>query len=80
MDRQKVIVVGAGIAGIASSIRFAVKGYDVSVFEANEKAGGKLGELHMLDFRFDTGPEPFYHAPICRGAIYPCRQKPQRLF
>ncbi|MBC7418676.1 MAG: NAD(P)-binding protein, partial [Pedobacter sp.] len=59
MSKPSAIVIGAGIAGIASSIRFAIKGHDVTVFEANGKPGGKLGELHLDGFRFDTGPSLF---------------------
>ena len=59
IDKPSAIVIGAGIAGIASSIRFAIKGYNVTVFEANEKPGGKLGELNLNGFRFDTGPSLF---------------------
>ncbi|WP_029286476.1 1-hydroxycarotenoid 3,4-desaturase CrtD [Pedobacter sp. R20-19] len=55
----KAIVIGAGIAGIASAIRLTLKGYQVDVFEANSKPGGKLGELRMNGFRFDTGPSLF---------------------
>ncbi|MCX2433057.1 1-hydroxycarotenoid 3,4-desaturase CrtD [Pedobacter sp. GR22-10] len=55
----KAIVIGAGIAGIASAIRLAIKGYQVDVFEANAKPGGKLGEIRMNGFRFDTGPSLF---------------------
>jgi len=55
----KAIVIGAGIAGIASAIRLAVKGYSVEVFEASSKPGGKLGEIKMNGFRFDTGPSLF---------------------
>jgi phytoene desaturase len=59
MPKLKAIVIGAGIAGIASAIRFAVKGYEVSVFEANSKPGGKLSEIKMNGFRFDAGPSLF---------------------
>jgi phytoene desaturase len=59
MAQSKVIIIGAGIAGIASAIRMAVKGYDVSVFEANNYAGGKLSEIEMDGFRFDAGPSLF---------------------
>ncbi len=50
------IVIGAGIAGIAASIRLAAAGFKVSVFEKNDTAGGKIAERRMGDFRFDTGP------------------------
>ncbi len=55
----KVIVIGAGIAGLASAIRMAVKGYEVKVFEKNHFPGGKLGQLNMANYRFDTGPSLF---------------------
>lgn len=59
MPKPKAIIIGAGIAGIASAIRLAVKGYQVDVFEANSKAGGKLREIKMNGFRFDAGPSLF---------------------
>ena len=59
MPLNKVIVIGAGIAGIAIAIRLAVKGYQVTVFEANGYAGGKLSEIESDGFRFDAGPSLF---------------------
>ncbi|KQS35212.1 1-hydroxycarotenoid 3,4-desaturase CrtD [Pedobacter sp. Leaf194] len=55
----KVVVIGAGIAGIASAIRMAVRGFDVQVFEANDYPGGKLSQIEMNGFRFDGGPSLF---------------------
>ncbi|KLT65226.1 1-hydroxycarotenoid 3,4-desaturase CrtD [Pedobacter sp. BMA] len=55
----KAIIVGSGVAGIASAIRMAVKGYDVAVFEANGYPGGKLTEICIDGFRFDAGPSLF---------------------
>lgn len=55
----KAIIIGAGIAGIGSAIRLALKGYDVQVFEANSYPGGKLSEFEQGDYRFDAGPSLF---------------------
>jgi len=55
----KAIVIGAGIAGIASAIRMAIKGYQVEVFEANAGPGGKLNQVNEAGFRFDAGPSLF---------------------
>ena len=52
-------IIGSGIAGIATSIRLANKGYDVQVYEANSYPGGKLSEIRVDDFRFDAGPSLF---------------------
>jgi phytoene desaturase len=56
---KKVAIIGAGIAGIASAIRLAHKGYQVSVFEANAYAGGKLSSFEQNGYRFDAGPSLF---------------------
>jgi phytoene desaturase len=56
---KKVIVIGSGIAGLAVSIRLALKGYNVKVFEQNSYPGGKLSSFSIKDYRFDSGPSLF---------------------
>ncbi|MFM9840946.1 MAG: 1-hydroxycarotenoid 3,4-desaturase CrtD [Cyclobacteriaceae bacterium] len=56
---KKVIIIGTGIAGIASALRLRHKGYEVTVFEANAYAGGKLHAINQEGFRFDLGPSLF---------------------
>jgi phytoene desaturase len=56
---KKVAIIGAGVAGIASAIRLAHKGLEVSVFEANAYAGGKLSSFEINHYRFDAGPSLF---------------------
>lgn len=56
---KKALIIGAGIAGIATAIRLAIKGYTVEVFEANNYAGGKLSEFEQQGYRFDAGPSLF---------------------
>lgn len=58
-SKKKAIVIGSGVAGLASSIRLINKGFDVSVFEANSFPGGKLSEEYIDGFRFDLGPSVF---------------------
>ncbi|TAG99917.1 MAG: phytoene desaturase [Sphingobacteriales bacterium] len=55
----KAIIIGAGIAGIATAIRLAVKNYEVTVYEANAFAGGKLAHFKQGDYSFDAGPSLF---------------------
>jgi phytoene desaturase len=56
---KKAIVIGAGIGGVAASIRLAKKGYAVKVFESGAFPGGKLSQFRLGDFRFDRGPSLF---------------------
>ncbi len=56
---KKALIIGAGIGGIATSIRLATKGYQVSVFEKNDYPGGKLSAFTLGKYRFDAGPSLF---------------------
>ena len=56
---KTVGIIGAGIGGLALSIRLANQGFKVTVFEKNSYPGGKLSELKMNGFRFDKGPSLF---------------------
>ncbi len=59
MTMSTVGIVGSGIGGIAFAIRMQLLGHAVTVFESNERAGGKLGQLNLTGYRFDTGPSLF---------------------
>lgn len=59
MPPKKALIIGAGIAGIATAIRLTVKGYKVEVFEAGSYPGGKMTVLEQNGFRFDAGPSLF---------------------
>ena len=56
---ERAIIIGAGIAGLASALRLRQKGYEVSVFEANSYVGGKLHVHRDRGYRWDTGPSLF---------------------
>jgi phytoene desaturase len=56
---SKAIIIGSGIAGIATALRLRRKGYEVTVFEANDYPGGKLTAFELSGFRFDAGPSLF---------------------
>ena len=56
---KSVLVVGAGIGGLATALRLAKKGFKVTIIEKNEQAGGRLGQLKKDGFTFDTGPSFF---------------------
>lgn len=52
----RVVVVGAGMGGLAAAARLATLGHDVVVCEQAETWGGKLGTFSRDGFTFDTGP------------------------
>lgn len=56
---KNVVVIGAGMGGLAVAIRLAAKGHRVTVFERNEGPGGKLSFFEQDGFAFDAGPSLF---------------------
>ncbi|NQX91363.1 MAG: phytoene desaturase [Flavobacteriales bacterium] len=56
---KQAVVIGAGVGGLATSIRLARKGLRVTVVEASDSVGGKLKEIRSKCYRFDAGPSLF---------------------
>src|SRR3954471_14615527 len=52
----RVVVVGAGLGGLAAAARLAALGHEGTVCEQAPQVGGKLGVLARDGFVFDTGP------------------------
>jgi len=53
---MKILVVGAGLGGLAAAIRLAGAGHDVEVWEKNGEPGGKVKELAQDGFSWGMGP------------------------
>ncbi|WP_018330315.1 phytoene desaturase family protein [Actinomycetospora chiangmaiensis] len=53
---SRVVVVGAGLGGLATAARLAAAGHEVEVHEQADVVGGKLGVVERDGFTFDTGP------------------------
>lgn len=55
-NNKEVLVVGAGLGGLSAAISLRQSGYRVTVFEKNDKIGGKLNVLKSHGYTFDLGP------------------------
>ncbi|MFM8351747.1 MAG: FAD-dependent oxidoreductase, partial [Actinomycetales bacterium] len=53
---SQIVVIGAGVGGLAAAARLAAGGHQVSVFEQGDRTGGKLRTWQQDGFAFDTGP------------------------
>jgi phytoene desaturase len=54
--RVKVVVIGAGLAGLAATCHLLGRGHEVTVVEQEPIPGGRNGQLVRDGFTFDTGP------------------------
>lgn len=61
MESAKVLVIGAGIGGLAAAYWLCQRGYDVEVLEASSRPGGRMLTLERRGDRVDVGAQ-FYHS------------------
>ncbi|WP_420147782.1 phytoene desaturase family protein [Spirosoma sp.] len=57
---QRVLVIGAGFAGLAAATSLAHKGYDVTILEKNDMPGGRARVFQEKGFTFDMGPSWYW--------------------
>ena len=52
----RTIVIGGGIAGLATAALLAREGHAVTILERGPRVGGRAGTIERDGFRYDTGP------------------------
>ncbi len=60
MVSQKVVVVGAGFAGLSAASFLAKLGWDVTVVEKHDQSGGRARHFNADGFTFDMGPSWYW--------------------
>src|SRR5690606_33630894 len=53
---QQVVIIGAGMGGLAAALRLQAHGFDVTVLEKQPRPGGRSSVIEECGFRVDTGP------------------------
>ena len=61
MENRRVIVIGAGIGGLAAGYWLCQRGYDVEILEGSDRPGGRMAVLERKGDRVDVGAQ-FYHS------------------
>lgn len=59
MRSKRVVVIGAGVAGLVAAVELARRGIEVVVVERADSPGGKLREIEIGGVRIDAGPTVF---------------------
>ena len=52
----RIVVIGAGVAGLSTAIRLCSRGHKVTIVEARDQVGGRAYQLRGEGFTFDMGP------------------------
>lgn len=58
--KKSVVIIGAGFAGLSAAAFMAKAGWQVTVIEKNETAGGRARQLKAEGFTFDMGPSWYW--------------------
>ncbi|MGW4642642.1 phytoene desaturase family protein [Sphaerisporangium sp. NPDC004334] len=67
--RNPVVVIGAGLGGLAAAMRLAGAGREVTVVEAQDGPGGCCGTESAGPYRFDTGPSVLTMPGVLAGTF-----------
>ncbi len=73
---KKIIVIGAGLAGLSAAVRLQKLGYEVHLYEKQETPGGKMSQIQKGGFTFDVGPTIVMMPEIYREIFEFCGKDP----
>ena len=68
-EHRKVVVIGGGLAGLASAVELRTRGLDVTIIDRNRHLGGKMNVLEDQGYTFDMGPTILTMPQVIRGII-----------
>lgn len=68
-EKTKVVIVGAGMAGLTAAAYLVREDYEVLLLEKNDKCGGLLQTFQSGDFCFDSGPRAFVNSGIMKPIL-----------
>lgn len=73
---KKVIVIGAGVAGLTAAVRLQKLGYAVQLYEKASQVGGKMNQIKKEGFTFDVGPTIVMMPDIYKEVFEFCGKNP----
>jgi len=53
---ESIVIIGGGLGGLSAAIHLRLAGHEVTLFEANDRVGGRANVIKRDGFTFDTGP------------------------
>jgi phytoene dehydrogenase-like protein len=70
VDKEnKVVIVGAGMAGLTAAAYLTRENFNVLLLDKNERVGGLVGTFESNGFFFDSGPRAFVNSGIVKPIL-----------
>ncbi len=68
-ENKKIVIVGAGMAGLTAAAYLARENYSVLLLDKNNRSGGLLNTFEKDGFSFDAGPRAFVNSGIVKPML-----------
>jgi protoporphyrinogen/coproporphyrinogen III oxidase len=68
-ESSHIVVIGAGISGLACAYRLRQLGGRVTLLESSAQVGGLIGSVERDGFLFESGPQSFQLTPALQGLL-----------
>ncbi len=68
-SKKRIVIVGAGMAGLTAAAYLARDNYTVLLFEKNDRTGGLVNTFDYDGFFFDAGPRAFVNSGIIKPML-----------
>ena len=69
IGNNKIVIVGAGMAGLTAAAYLTRKHYNVLLLDKNNRVGGLVNTFNQDGFFFDTGPRAFVNSGIVKPIL-----------
>ena len=66
---KRIVIVGAGMAGLTAAAYLARENYNVLLLEKNKRIGGLVSTFESDGFFFDAGPRAFVNSGIVQPML-----------
>jgi phytoene desaturase len=74
--KKKISIIGSGFASLAASCYLAKSGYKVTIYEKNDRIGGRARQLLKEGFTFDMGPSWYWMPDVFERFFADFNKKP----
>jgi len=68
-ENKRIVIVGAGMAGLTAAAYLTRKNYNVLLLEKNDRIGGLVNTFNQDGFFFDSGPRAFVNSGIVKPIL-----------
>ncbi len=79
-SRKKAVVIGAGLGGLATAALLAKDNYQVTIFEKNDRIGGRAMVFKEKGFIFDSGPSWYLMPEVFERYFRIFRHRPEDFY